>query len=357
MEQLRIKEIIAINRIRMANIIIIFIESYRCPTKSNQNLLRFFLKLKDCGPMYLLDQLKTYSTVVADTGDLDVIEKFWTRDATTNPSIVLKTVAENPNFLKNILTLYNGWGMEQILDRLIVEMGVEILKIIPGRVSTEVDAHLSFDATATANKAHDLIDLYQARGVARQSVLIKIAATWEGIQAAKILEKEGIHCNMTLVFSLEQAIACAEAGVTLISPFVGRILDWYQLNNPEVLIDNFDPGVESVRHIFSYYKKWGYETEVMAASFRNIEEITALAGCDLLTISPTLLEQLAQTEGSLSNEMEAKNEKWERKMALKEPDFRLALNENRMATEKLSEGIRHFCRDIRQLEALVREQI
>jgi transaldolase len=307
--------------------------------------------------MNLLDQLKAYSTVVADTGDLGVIEKFLPRDATTNPSIVLKTVTENPYFLKNILALYSGWGPEQILDRLIVEMGTEILKIIPGRVSTEVDAHLSFNAMATANRARELISLYRARGVPKRSVLIKIAATWEGIQAAKVLEKEGIHCNMTLIFSLEQAVACAEAEVTLISPFVGRILDWYQLNNSEGLVNGFDPGVESVRRIFSYYKKWSYETEIMAASFRNIEEITALAGCDLLTINPKLLEQLAQTEGVVSNEMGLVSEKWERKMALKESDFRLALNENQMATEKLSEGIRLFCRDIRKLEGLIRERL
>jgi transaldolase len=298
-----------------------------------------------------------YSTVVADTDNLDVIEKFLLQDATTNPSIVLKTVAENPYFLKNILALYNGWGTEQILDRLVVEMGVEILKTIFGRVSTEVDAHLSFNTAATVSKALELVDLYRARGISRQSVLIKIAATWEGIQAAKILEKEGIHCNMTLVFSLEQAVACAEAGVTLVSPFVGRVLDWYQVNNPEVLVDHFDPGVESVKCIFSYYKKWGYETKIMAASFRNIEEIMALAGCDLLTINPKLLEQLAQTEGIVSNKMDSIDKKWEQKMVLKEPDFRLALNENQMAMEKLSEGIRFFCRDIRQLERLIAERL
>ncbi|MDR1907149.1 MAG: transaldolase [Puniceicoccales bacterium] len=308
--------------------------------------------------MYLLDHLRNVSTVVADTGDLGVVEKFRPRDATTNPSIVLRTVAENPHFLKNILTLYDGWGVEQILDRLVVEMGIEILKIIPGRVSTEVDAHLSFDATATANKARELVDLYRAKGIPRRSVLIKIAATWEGIQAAKILEGEGIHCNMTLVFSLEQAIACAEAGVTLISPFVGRILDWYQFNNPDILVDNFDPGVESVRKIFSYYKKWGYKTEIMAASFRNIDEITALAGCDLLTISPKLLEQLAQEEGVVEDKMSMLSEDISgKKLKLKESDFRLSLNENQMATEKLSEGIRFFCRDIRQLERLIAERL
>ncbi|MDR2812569.1 MAG: transaldolase [Puniceicoccales bacterium] len=308
--------------------------------------------------MYLLDQLKSHSTVVADTGNLDVIEKFRLRDATTNPSIVLKTVMGNPNFLENILTLYGGWGTEQILDRLIVEMGVEILKIIPGRVSTEVDAHLSFDTLATVNKARELIDLYQSRGISQRSVLVKIAATWEGIQAAKILEKEGIRCNVTLVFSLEQAATCAESGVTLISPFVGRVLDWYRLNNPEVLVSGFDPGIGSVRKIFGYYKKWGYETEIMAASFRNIEQITALAGCDLLTISPKLLEQLAQTEGIIENKMDGLAEDISGpKAKLKETEFRLALNENQMATEKLSEGIRLFCRDIRKLKGLIAERL
>jgi transaldolase len=306
--------------------------------------------------MNLLDQLKTHSVVVADTGDPVVIEKFRPRDATTNPSIVLKMVTENSNFLKNILTLYGGRGLEQILDRMVVEMGLEILKIIFGRVSTEVDARLSFDTAATVVKARELIDLYRARGISLQSVLIKIAATWEGIRAAKILEEEGIHCNMTLIFSLEQAIACAEAGVTLISPFVGRILDWYQLNNPEVLIDGFDPGVELVQKIFSHYKRCGYGTEIMAASFRNIDEITALAGCDLLTISPQLLGQLAQTEGAMENKMSASPGDVSGSK-LKESDFRLSLNENRMATEKLSEGIRFFCRDTRQLERLIAERL
>jgi transaldolase len=308
--------------------------------------------------MSLLDQLKKYSTVVADAGDPRVIEKFRPRDATTNPSIVLKTVTENLNFLKNILTLYGGRGTEQIMDRLVVEMGLEILKIIPGRVSTEVDAHLSFDTTAMVDKARELVSLYRSNGVSRQSVLIKIAATWEGIRAAEILEKEDIHCNMTLVFSLEQAAACAEAGVTLISPFVGRVLDWYQLNHLEVLVDGFDPGVESVRRIFNYYKKWGYGTEIMAASFRNMDEITALAGCDLLTISPQLLEQLAQTEGTIENKMDGLAEDISgQKLQLKGSDFRLALNENQMATEKLSEGIRLFCRDIRQLKGLIAERL
>jgi transaldolase len=305
------------------------------------------------GPMHLLDQLKAFSRIAADTGDLAAIEKFLPRDATTNPSIVLNTVAQNPYFLKNILTFYEGLGLEQIMDRLVVEMGVEILKIIPGRVSTEVDAHLSFDAAATVDRAQTLADLYRAKGIPRQSILIKIAATWEGIRAARDLEEGGIHCNMTLIFSLEQAVACAEAGATLISPFVGRILDWYQLNNPEILTDHFDPGVESVRKIFAYYKKWGYKTEIMAASFRNVDEILALAGCDLLTINPKFLGELAQMEGVVEDRMGALEDIPEQKLRLKESDFRLLLNENRMAEEKLSEGIRLFCRDIRRLRELV----
>jgi transaldolase len=308
--------------------------------------------------MHLLDQLRAFSRIAADTGDLAAIEKFLPRDATTNPSIVLNAVAQNPYFLKNILTFYEGLGLEQIMDRLVVEMGMEILKIIPGRVSTEVDAHLSFDAAATVDKAQTLADLYRAKGIPRQSVLIKIAATWEGIRAAQVLEEGGIHCNMTLIFSLEQAVACAEAGVTLISPFVGRILDWYKLNNPEILADHFDPGVESVRKIFAYYKKWGYKTEIMAASFRNVDEILALAGCDLLTINPKFLDELARMEGIVENKMGALEEDIPgQKLRLKEPDFRLSLNENQMAEEKLSEGIRLFCRDICRLRELVRAQL
>ncbi|MDR1435039.1 MAG: transaldolase [Puniceicoccales bacterium] len=307
--------------------------------------------------MYLLKQLRQFSTVVADTGDLESIEKFKPRDATTNPSIVLKAVGENSQFLQNILKKYSDLAVEQIMDHLLVELGAEILRIIPGRVSTEVDAHLSFDILATVNKARELVQLYRKKAINSERILIKIAATWEGIQAAKILEEEGIHCNMTLLFSLEQAIACAEAGVTLISPFVGRILDWYKCNNPEILSGDFDPGVDSVRRIFSYYKKWNYGTEIMAASFRNIDEIIALAGCHLLTINPKLLDILDQEEGIIDHKMDTLGEEWEQKLALKEPDFRLALNENQMATEKLSEGIRLFCRDIRQLEKLIAAQL
>jgi transaldolase len=308
--------------------------------------------------MHLLDQLRAFSRIAADTGDLAAIEKFLPRDATTNPSIVLNTVAQNPHFLKNILTFYEGLGLEQIMDRLVVEMGVEILKIIPGRVSTEVDAHLSFDAAATVDKAQTLADLYRAKGILRQSILIKIAATWEGIRAARVLEEGGIRCNMTLIFSLEQAVACAEAGATLISPFVGRILDWYKLNNPGILADHFDPGVESVRKIFAYYKKWGYKTEIMAASFRSVDEILALAGCDLLTINPKFLGELAGMEGIVEDKMGALAEDIPgQKLRLRESDFRLSLNENRMAEEQLSEGIRLFCRDIRRLRELVGAQL
>lgn len=307
--------------------------------------------------MNLLDQLKKFSIVVTDTGDLESIKKFRPRDATTNPSIVLKIVQENPHFLKNVLTLYDGLSVPLLMDRLIVEMGTEILKIIPGRVSTEIDAHLSFDTYATVDKARELIDLYRAKGIPKHSVLVKIIATWEGIQAAKILENENIHCNMTLIFSLEQAIACADAGVTLISPFVGRILDWYKIYNPEALINNFDPGVASVYRIFHYYKCWDYKTEIMAASFRNVNEIIALAGCDLLTINPKLLDKLIQMDGNVENKIDQNSEEWEQKINLKESDFRLSLNENQMATEKLSEGIRFFCRDIRQLENLVVAQV
>jgi transaldolase len=228
--------------------------------------------------------------------------------------------------------------------------------MVPGRVSTEVDAHLSFDAAATVDRAQVLADLYRAKGVARRSVLIKIAATWEGILAAKILEEGGIHCNMTLIFSLEQAVACAEAGATLISPFVGRVLDWHMSNNPEFLVNGPDPGVELVRSIFTYLKKWGYKTEIMAASFRHVGEIVALAGCDWLTIGPKFLDELARTEGVVDPGMASAEDVSGQKLRLGESDFRLSLNENRMAEEKLSEGIRLFCRDIRRLRELVGAQ-
>ncbi|MDR2200736.1 MAG: transaldolase [Puniceicoccales bacterium] len=306
--------------------------------------------------MSLLDHLRTFSTVVADTGNLDSIHKFHPRDTTTNPSIVLKSMQEDSRFLHPILTAYPQLPLPQIVDRLLVAIGAEILKIIPGRISTEVDARLSFDVDATVAKARELVALYAEKKIGLERILIKIAATWEGIRAAQILEKEGIHCNMTLIFSLEQAVACGEIGATLISPFVGRILDWYQSHSEEVSPHGLDPGVHSVRRIFNYYKKFGYGTEIMAASFRNVDEILALAGCDLLTISPKFLEELSLMEGNIENRMGEYDEKWERKMELNESNFRFLINENQMATEKLSEGIRFFCRDARQLETLIASQ-
>lgn len=299
--------------------------------------------------MSLLEALRQRSIVVADTGDLGAIRQFQPRDATTNPSIILKSVLSRPELLKHIGPVpRNDPRVLRAVDELLVTIGCEILEIIPGRVSTEVDAHLSFDTEATVARAQHLMALYEQRGIDRSRVLIKIAATWEGIRAAEVLEQQGIHCNMTLIFALEQAVACAEAGVTLISPFVGRILDWYQLHEPD---QNEDPGVASVRQIYQYYKHFGYKTEVMAASFRNIDEITALAGCDLLTISPKFLQELSQMEGSLSDI--SKNTGALSKIHLTESEFRLRMNENAMATEKLSEGIRRFCADIRTLEDLV----
>jgi transaldolase len=266
-------------------------------------------------------------------------------------------VQENAQFLHSVLASHAQLPPPQIVDHLLVAIGAEILKIIPGRVSTEVDARLSFDVDATVHRARELVALYGEKGIGTERILIKIAATWEGIQAAQILEKEGIHCNMTLIFFLEQAAACGEVGATLISPFVGRILDWYRAHGEAILPNGLDPGVHSVRRIFNYYKKFNYGTEIMGASFRNVDEILALAGCDLLTISPQFLEQLAQMEGVVTNQMGECDENWERKMEFNGASFRLSLNENQMATEKLSEGIRLFCRDIRQLEALIGAQL
>ncbi len=244
--------------------------------------------------MNSLDQLKQFTVVVADTGDFNSMRAYAPRDATTNPSLILKAVqqeAYKPLFSETVAA-HRGQSVEFVVDRVLIRFGLEILKIVPGRVSTEVDARLSFDTKATIAKARELIALYEAAGIERKRVLIKIASTWEGIQAATVLEKEGIHCNLTLLFSPIQAAACAEGGITLISPFVGRILDWYKKRDGKEFTAEEDPGVQSVRYIYSYYKHFGYKTEVMGASFRNIGEILALAGCDLLTISPDLLNQL-----------------------------------------------------------------
>ncbi len=307
--------------------------------------------------MNQLAQLKQYTTVVADTGDFQAMEVFQPHDATTNPSLILKAV-QKPEYrplLDETMRAHRGKPVADIIDHLLVAFGLKILAIIPGRVSTETDARLSFDTEGTIAKARRLIALYEAAGIQRERVLIKIASTWEGIRAAEVLEREGIRCNMTLLFSLPQAIACAEAGAQLISPFVGRIYDWFKKATGEAYTGADDPGVQSVKRIYEYYKKFGYTTEVMGASFRNTSQILELAGCDLLTISPELLQKLADTQGpverKLSPETAARSEL--QKISLDEKAFRMALNEDAMATEKLAEGIRLFCADAVKLEQLI----
>ncbi len=318
--------------------------------------------------MNLLEQLKTMTVVVADTGDFDSIAKYAPRDATTNPSLIYQA-AQMPQYQRLIdeaieSTQSTSGSKEQkmaaLIDRLFVDFGQEILKIIPGRVSTEVDARLSFDGEATMNRARGIIKLYEAAGIDRKRILIKIASTWEGIRAAEKLEKEGIHCNLTLLFSFPQAVACAEAGVTLISPFVGRILDWYKkARGVDSIPAPEDPGVQSVTHIYNYFKKFGHKTEIMGASFRNIGEITELAGCDLLTISPKLLEELQTTDGKLTRKLDPAIAKKSdvQKISLDEKTFRWMLNEDAMATEKLAEGIRHFSADLLKLEKALQQRM
>ena len=313
--------------------------------------------------MNQLDQLKQITTVVADTGDFESMKIYQPQDATTNPSLILQAAAkpEYRHLVEQAITELKTTGLtgpsltEAILDRILILFGLEILKIVPGRVSTEVDARLSFDTEATIAKARQLIAAYEKEGHSRDRILIKIASTWEGIKAAEVLEKEGIHCNLTLLFSFAQAVACAEAGVQLISPFVGRILDWYKASTGKDYQGEEDPGVQSVRAIYNYYKKFGYKTEVMGASFRNKGEILALAGCDLLTISPGLLAEL-QTSNEpviphLTSAEAAKSDA--EKITLDEKAFRFALNEDAMATEKTAQGIRNFAADIVKLEKLV----
>jgi len=318
--------------------------------------------------MTLFESLKKYTTVVADTGDIEAIAHHRPQDATTNPSL-LYHAAQMPDYRHLVeeaadLAVKRGGRHEEMaaefIDRLFVLFGEEILKVVPGRVSTEVAASLSFDTKATIDKGRKLISLYEKQGVTRQRVLIKIASTWEGIRAAELLEKEGIHCNLTLLFSFAQAVACAEAGVTLISPFVGRIYDWYKKEGggKEIAPDQ-DPGVASVTRIYNYYKKYGYKTQVMGASFRNVNQIVRLAGCDLLTISPELLDQLEQAEGTLDRKldpMKAKASKEER-LHLDEKTFRWMHNEDPMATEKLAEGIRKFNSDAQHLEDYALSQV
>ena len=313
--------------------------------------------------MTLLDSLKRYTTVVADTGDIDAITEHRPQDATTNPSLLYQAVQkpEYQHLLEDAVQYAlkapgdRAARADAGMDKLLVNFACEILKIVPGRVSTEVDARLSFDTEGTLAKARHLIAEYAKEGVSKDRVLIKIASTWDGIKAAEILEKEGIHCNLTLLFSFAQAVACAEAGVQLISPFVGRILDWYKASTGKTYEGDEDPGVISVKQIYTYYKKFGYKTEVMGASFRNKGEILALAGCDLLTISPSLLGELAASsdpiERRISPEASASTDL--QKTSFDEKSFRFALNEDAMATEKTAQGIRAFAADIVKLEKLV----
>lgn len=309
-----------------------------------------------------LDQLKQYTTVVADTGDFQQLEQFKPQDATTNPSLILKAVQKDDYkpLLEKTVKEHAGKPVGQIIDRLLIAFGTEILKIIPGRVSTEVDARLSFDTKASIDKGRELIKFYEDAGIKRERVLIKLASTWEGVRAAEVLQKEGINCNMTLLFAPAQAVAAADAGAKLISPFVGRIYDWYKKSAgaewDEVKNGGAnDPGVQSVRTIYAYYKKFGYKTEVMGASFRTVSQITELAGCDLLTISPDLLKKLADSNDKIERKLSpeaVKNDQIE-KIAVDEPTFRFAVNDDAMATEKLAEGIRTFAADAIKLEKVI----
>ncbi|MEI8364877.1 MAG: transaldolase [Parachlamydiaceae bacterium] len=315
--------------------------------------------------MNKLEQIRTFTTIVSDTGDIDSIKKYAPTDATTNPSLIL-AAAQKPQYRHlideaiNYAKSHAASTQEQLsllMEKLFVNFGIEILKLIPGRVSTEVDARLSFDIEGSIKKARSLITMYESAGISRKRILIKLASTWEGTKAAAVLEKEGIHCNMTLLFSMPQAIACAEAHATLISPFVGRILDWYRKNDG---INEYppaeDPGVISVTDIYNYFKKFGYQTQIMGASFRNANEILELAGCDLLTIAPALLEELTNATGDVPRKLDPKKAQTMpmEKITLDEKTFRLMLNNNAMATEKLSEGIRKFTEDTVKLENIVK---
>jgi transaldolase len=309
-----------------------------------------------------LDQLKQFTTVVADTGDFQQLAQYHPQDATTNPSLILKAVQKDAYkpLLERTVREHANLPLSAIVDRLLIAFGSEILKLIPGRVSTEVDARLSFDTDASVAKGRDLIRLYEAAGIGRERILIKLATTWEGVRAAEILQKEGIKCNMTLLFSLVQAAACAEADAQLISPFVGRIYDWYKKQAGAQWDETADggandPGVRSVRGIYAYYKHFGYTTEVMGASFRSVSQITELAGCDLLTISPDLLQKLQDSTEPVTRKLspDALGDTPPQRLAIDEAAFRFQLNEDAMATEKLAEGIRLFSADAVKLDALV----
>jgi transaldolase len=309
-----------------------------------------------------LDQLKQFTTVVADTGDFATLRQFAPRDATTNPSLIFKA-AQMPEYefivakaiADNKVKASGPELLSRVLDDLLILFGVEILKIVPGRVSTETDANLSFDTDALVAKGRKFISLFEAKGIPRERILIKIASTWEGIRAAEVLQREGINCNLTLLFSLAQAVACAEAKVKLISPFVGRIMDWYKAKEKKDFAPAEDPGVLSVKEIYAYYKKFGHATEVMGASFRNVGEIQELAGCDLLTISPPLLAELQKSTAPLVRQLspESARESKIEKLPLDEKKFRWLFNENAMATEKTAEGIRLFNADAQKLAQFV----
>jgi len=312
--------------------------------------------------MNQLEQLRQYTTVVADTGNFKQLAAFAPRDATTNPSLILKAV-QQPEYaplLADVVAASKGRSLERIVDELLVRFGREILKVVPGRVSTEVDARLSFDTAASIARAHHVIELYERAGIGRERVLIKLASTWEGIQAAKALEREGIHCNLTLLFAFCQAVACGEVDITLVSPFVGRIYDWHKKAagaawNEAAMAGAQDPGVQSVSQIYTYYKHYGIATEVMGASFRNVGQIAALAGCDLLTISPELLAQLQAIDASLPRALDpdAARRAAVPAATFNEAGFRHALNEDAMATEKLAEGIRGFAVDAVKLDKMI----
>jgi len=315
--------------------------------------------------MNQLEQLKKFTTVVADTGDFETLKHYHPTDSTTNPSLIFAASQQlqYKHLVDDAIRYGKSKGDKSVghaLDKVFVNFGIEILKLIPGRVSTEVDARLSFDVEGSIAKAHHLISLYESSGIDRKRILIKLASTWEGVLAARQLEKEGIHCNMTLLFSLSQAIACAEAKATLISPFVGRILDWHKKNDGVASYPPAeDPGVKSVTQIFNYYKKFGFKTQIMGASFRNKDEILELAGCDLLTIAPPFLEELKTSSAPISRKLDPEKSKSAplEKSAIDEKSFRYLLNEDAMATDKLAEGIRNFAKDIVKLEAILKEKM
>lgn len=314
-----------------------------------------------------LEQLRKFTVVVADTGDFESIKEFKPRDATTNPSLIYAATQKEQYFhlLDEVLAERKNSGLsgapqiEDVIDHLLVQFGCEILKIVPGRVSTETDARLSFDVEGTIAKARRLIELYKERGIEKERILIKIASTWEGIAAGEVLEKEGINCNLTLMFSLPQAVRCAEAGIELISPFVGRIYDWYKKENKREYTGAEDPGVQSVQEIYTYYKKFGYRTEVMGASFRNVSQILELAGCDLLTISPDLLAELTKSSKPVERKLDPEKAKAAdiERLEMDEKKFRYLFNDNAMATEKTAEGIRKFAADIVKLEQFVAKKL